>query len=231
MKNLHYIVPSHSDSCPPLPLDVHFVVDTSKSIKPDQFEKLKTALADLSDAFDIGPGTRQTRIAMVGFGKVAERYFDFDDHMDRASLRNAFANMERVEDFRGTETGKGIDLMMETFAGDFGNRPDAKDISIVFTDGKSTNPKGLKNSLENFANTDITQFAVGIGTGIDHAELTDIAEGDTDHVIEVTDFDSLVDLASEIASDVACGELYSAWLHIIQCGLQCLIHKHTYMIC
>lgn len=207
-----------TNSCPPVPLDIHLVVDTSKSIKEDQFLKLRNALSSVVDSFDIGPGDRQTRVAMVGFGKVAERYFDFDDHFDKASVKNVIENMDRVQDYKGTETGLGINLMKETFEGNFGSRPDAKHISLVITDGKSTGPNALQRSLQSLQGTDITQYAVGIGSGIDKGELQDIAQNNPDHVIEATDFDALVSLASEIASDVSC-------ICVPVCKLGTCIHK------
>jgi uncharacterized protein YegL len=190
-------------SCPSVPLDIHFVVDTSKSIKDHQYEQLKQALADLADHFDIGPGSGQARIAVVGFGRNAERFFDFDDHLDKASVKEAIMNMGRVARYTATRTHLGINLMLETFDGDYGSRPDAKDISIVFTDGKSTKPQLLEQSLEGMKDGDITQYAVGIGKGIDHEELLQIALGNPDHVYEVSSFDKLREILAGL-SNVGC---------------------------
>ena len=186
-------------------MDIHFVVDTSKSIKDHQYEQLKQALADLADHFDIGPGSGQARIAVVGFGRNAERFFDFDDHLDKASVKEAIMNMGRVARYTATRTHLGINLMLETFDGDYGSRPDAKHISIVFTDGKSTKPQQLQQSLEGMKDRDIIQHAVGIGKGIDHEELLQITLGNPNHVHEVSSFDKLREILAGL-SNVGCSE-------------------------
>ena len=180
-------------------------MDTSQSIKNDQFDTLRQALADLTDNFDVGPGPKQTRIAAAGFGRSVERYFDFDDHTDKESAKNALLNIGRVKQYKATRTHLGINMMMETFAGDFGSRPDAKHISIVFTNGKSTAAKDLQKSLQTLEGTDIVQYAVGIGKGINHEELVDIAQGNPNHVFEVASFDELLAITSEL-SDIGCSE-------------------------
>ena len=195
-------------------MDIVYVIDTSNSISNKQFQKLRESLADLNDKFNIGPGPFQTRVAAVGFGKTAERFFDFDEHMDIGSLRQAFLNMQRVEDYRGTYTDLGIDLMMKTFAGSFGNRAAARDISIVLTDGRSSKPGKLYKKLEELKTKDITQFAIGIGKYIDEEELVQIAKDDSNHVFTVSSFDEIYKIAQDL-SNVGCSELLCTVITLI----------------
>jgi hypothetical protein len=193
-----------TDSCPPVPHDVLYIVDTSISIKKAQFQLMRNALASMAKSFNIGSEPHDTRLAMVGFGRVSERYFDFKFGTDEASVIEHIQNMNRVHDSRGTRTHLGIQKMIETFEGDYGSRSDAQHLSIVFTDGRSTKPKSLATSLEALATKNITQYAVGIGQKIKKEELKKIALGNYNHVILAEDFDALGGIASDLVKHVSC---------------------------
>ena len=63
------------------------------------------------------------------------------------------------------------------------------------------------------------QYAVGIGKGINHEELVDIAQGNPNHVFEVASFDELLAITSELG-DIGCSE--SLQLFIVKRQFTCI---------
>jgi collagen type VI alpha len=199
-----------TDSCPPVPHDVVYVVDTSLSITKIQFQLMRNALASMAKSFNIGSEPHDTRLAMVGFGRVSERYFDFRFGTNETSVIERIQNMNRVHDSHGTRTHLGIQKMIETFEGDYGSRSDAQHLSIVLTDGNSSKRKSLATSLKVLATKNITQYAVGIGRKIKQEDLKQIALGNYNHVILAEDFDALGGIASDLVKHVSCSEFHTS---------------------
>uniref|UniRef100_A0A671MT59 Matrilin 3a n=1 Tax=Sinocyclocheilus anshuiensis TaxID=1608454 RepID=A0A671MT59_9TELE len=61
--------PAATDSqCRSRPLDLVFIIDSSRSVRPGEFEKVKIFLADLVDTLDVGPDA--TRVAVVNYAST-----------------------------------------------------------------------------------------------------------------------------------------------------------------
>jgi len=75
-------------------------------------------------------------------------------------------------------------------------------VMIVVTDGKSTD--SVTASANNLAANGVDVYAIGVGN-YDGAELLDIAAGNQNNVIELTDFNALNAEIEQIAQTVCVG--------------------------
>ena len=70
------------------------------------------------------------------------------------------------------------------------SRIDAAKIAILLTDGASTERGLTTTAATNLRNRGVEVFVVGVGNGVDVAELNEIATDlDSDHVLQTTNFD------------------------------------------
>jgi uncharacterized protein YegL len=190
---------SPEDSCPSPPVDMCVIIDTSKSVKKFQLDELKEALADFAGQLDVGPGNNQVLVAAVTFGGIVENPFSFFDHTTTSSLVEAMKNISRVETPKHTRTDLALQECVRLFDDD--GREEAHPVIVVFTDGKVF-PKSVKlgPTISQVRASNATVVAVGIGSGIDEAELLRIALGVPENVFITDNFEVLVNKTSEIVS-------------------------------
>ncbi|KAL1254049.1 hypothetical protein QQF64_016278 [Cirrhinus molitorella] len=122
--------------CRSRPLDLVFIIDSSRSVRPGEFEKVKIFLADMVDTLDVGPDA--TRVAVVNYASTVKIEFLLKNHLSKDSIKQAINRIEPLA--AGTMTGMAIKKAMdEAFTEKSGARPKSKNISkvaIIVTDGR-----------------------------------------------------------------------------------------------
>nr|XP_046222317.1 matrilin-3-like isoform X3 [Oncorhynchus gorbuscha] len=122
--------------CKSRPLDLVFIIDSSRSVRPTEFEKVKIFLADMVDTLDVGSDA--TRVAVVNYASTVKIEFLLKTHFDKAGLKAALARIKSLA--AGTMTGLAIKTAMEeTFTEESGSRLANKNIAkvaIIVTDGR-----------------------------------------------------------------------------------------------
>ena len=106
----------------------------------------------------------------------------------------------------GTSTGAAINVMVSDLFGDGTGARDSDEnvprVGIIMTDGKSYDD--VRTPADNARATEITLFAIGIGTGRDQLELRQIGNDPDDrYVFEVNNFDVVENIRS-LVSRQAC---------------------------
>ncbi|XP_061602904.1 matrilin-3a isoform X5 [Cololabis saira] len=129
--------PQKTDSqCRSRPLDLVFIIDSSRSVRPAEFEKVKIFLADMVDTLDIGSDA--TRVAVVNYASTVKIEFLLKDHFNKLNLKKALSRIEPLA--AGTMTGLAIKTAVdEAFTEQSGARPRSRNISkvaIIVTDGR-----------------------------------------------------------------------------------------------
>uniref|UniRef100_A0A3B3YQN2 VWFA domain-containing protein n=1 Tax=Poecilia mexicana TaxID=48701 RepID=A0A3B3YQN2_9TELE len=129
--------PAKTDSpCRSHPLDLVFIIDSSRSVRPAEFKKVKIFLANMADTLDVGSDA--TRVAVVNYASTVKIEFLLKDHFNKLNLKKAIARIEPLA--TGTMTGLAIKTAMkEAFTEKSGSRPRSGNISkvaIVVTDGR-----------------------------------------------------------------------------------------------
>uniref|UniRef100_A0A1A7XFC5 Matrilin 3a n=1 Tax=Iconisemion striatum TaxID=60296 RepID=A0A1A7XFC5_9TELE len=130
-------VETETDSqCRSRPLDLVFIIDSSRSVRPAEFEKVKIFLADMVDTLDVG--SEGTRVAVVNYASTVKIEFLLKDHFNKPDLKKAIARIDPLA--AGTMTGMAIKTAMnEAFTEQSGARPRSRKISkvaIIVTDGR-----------------------------------------------------------------------------------------------
>ncbi|XP_047430204.1 matrilin-3a isoform X1 [Mugil cephalus] len=195
--------PAKTDSqCRSRPLDLVFIIDSSRSVRPGEFEKVKIFLANMVDTLDVGSDA--TRVAVVNYASTVKIEFLLKDHFSKPDLKKAISRIEPLA--AGTMTGLAIKTAMnEAFTEQSGARPRSRKISkvgIIVTDGR---PQDQVEEVSAAARaTGIEIYAVGV----DRADMTSLQQMASipleDHVFYVETYGVIEKLTSKFR-ETLCG--------------------------
>merc|ERR1711879_1061555 len=176
------------------PVDIIFVVDGSKSVGANGFELSKQFVGEVADRFTISPS--DTQIAIVQFSSAYQQELSVSQGKDLGNIHNALNAMTHLA--QGTYTSTAIEFTSSLFNND---RPSAKRVMIVLTDGQSGDFEDLPKAKAVAASLGITMMSVGVGSGIGIYELKATADKD-DYVFTMTDFNALVAAVDDFSTEV-----------------------------
>uniref|UniRef100_A0A668UNS3 Matrilin 3a n=1 Tax=Oreochromis aureus TaxID=47969 RepID=A0A668UNS3_OREAU len=134
---LRTLNPAKTDSqCRSRSLDLVFIIDSSRSVRRGEFEKVKIFLANMVDTLEVGSDT--TRVAVVNYASTVKTEFLLKDYFSKLDLKKAISRIEPLA--TGTMTGLAIKTAVnEAFTEQSGARPRSRNISkvaIIVTDGR-----------------------------------------------------------------------------------------------
>ena len=165
-----------------------FIIDSSGSIGRRNYRKEKEFVKAVAKSFGIGAG--QSQGAIVLYSNSASVKARFGKHSSLEEFQRA---VDQLPHERGqTRIDKalalaGSDIFPEA-------RPGVAKIALLITDGRQTvadDAKDLKEASEPLRQAGVRVIALGIGSGVDGAELRSITESDDD-VVLADGFDDLV---------------------------------------
>ncbi|KAM9842989.1 uncharacterized protein ACBR49_014376 [Aulostomus maculatus] len=123
-------------NCRNRPIDLVFIIDSSRSVRPAEFEKAKEFLQDMVDSLEIGSDA--TRVGLVNYASTVKIEFLLNTYFDKFALKQALARVEPLAS--GTMTGVAIKTAMEkVFIPEAGARLGSTNIAkvaIIVTDGR-----------------------------------------------------------------------------------------------
>ncbi|ROL53522.1 Matrilin-2 [Anabarilius grahami] len=96
-------------SCGGRPLDLMFVIDSSRSVRPDDFERVKSFIRDVLLFLDVARD--QTRVGLVQFGSVVQNEFFLNSYFEKQQMERAVRSMEHLAS--GTMTGLALQFTRE----------------------------------------------------------------------------------------------------------------------
>ncbi|XP_053288841.1 matrilin-2 [Pleuronectes platessa] len=190
------------NSCKAIPLDFVFVIDSSRSIRPNDYEKVKTFIINVIQFLTIGPDA--TRVGLLQYGSVVQPEFSLNNYTNKAEVEQAVRNMEHLAS--GTMTGLAIQYTMETaFTEEEGARPTnlhIPRIAMIVTDGRPQDT--VEEPAAQARQVGIQIFAIGVGR-VDMNTLKAIgSEPHSEHVHLVANFSQIETLISVFQSKL-CG--------------------------
>ncbi|XP_041951089.1 matrilin-3a isoform X4 [Alosa sapidissima] len=200
---LRTLNPAATDSqCRSRPLDLVFIIDSSRSVRPMEFEKVKIFLADMVDTLDVGPDA--TRVAVVNYASTVKIEFLLKDHPDKVTMKQAITRIDPLA--AGTMTGLAIKKAMdEAFTEQSGARPVSKGISkvaIIVTDGRPQDQVEEVSAAARASGIEI--YAVGV----DRADMQSLrlmaSQPLDDHVFYVETYGVIEKLTSKFR-ETLCG--------------------------
>ncbi|XP_051908539.1 matrilin-3a [Hippocampus zosterae] len=183
-------------------LDLVFIIDSSRSIRISDFEKVKTFLALVVDTLAVGSDA--TRVAVVNYASTVKIEFLLKDHFNKPDMKKAISRIEPLA--AGTMTGMAIKTAVnEAFTEESGARPHSRNIAkvaIIVTDGR---PQDHVEQISAAARADgIEIYAVGVDRA-DMASLKRMASLPVeDHVFYVETYGVIEKLTSKFR-ETLCG--------------------------
>ncbi|XP_051815214.1 collagen, type XXVIII, alpha 2a [Acanthochromis polyacanthus] len=189
--------------CKERPMELVFVIDSSESVGPENFEIIKDFVTRLVDRTTVGHNA--TRIGLVLYSLDVQLEFNLARHRTKQDVKQAIRKMPYMGE--GTYTGTAIrKATQEAF---FGARSGVRKVAIVITDGQTDKRELVKLDIavrEAHA-ANIEMYALGIVNSSDPTqaeflrELNLIAsDPDSEHMYLIDDFNTLPALESKLVS-------------------------------
>ncbi|XP_030303610.1 matrilin-3 [Calypte anna] len=217
--------PSADVACKNHPLDLVFIIDSSRSVRPEEFEKVKIFLSEMIDTLDVGE--RTTRVAVMNYASTVKIEFPLQTYFDKASMKEAISHIEPLS--AGTMTGLAIQTAMdEVFTEEMGTRPATFNIPkvvIVVTDGR---PQDQVQDVAASAQTaGIEIYAVGV----DRADMQSLrvmaSEPLDEHVFYVETYGVIEKLTSKFRDTFCAVNVCALGSH--DCQQVCVSSSGSYL--
>lgn len=180
-----------------------FIIDSSRSVRPVEFEKAKEFLQNMVDNLEIGADA--TRVGVVNYASTVQLDFKLKTYFDKTSLKQALARIEPLSS--GTMTGLAIKTAMErAFTTESGARPASMNIAkvaIIVTDGRP------QDKVEDVAAVARASGIEIYAVGVDRADMKSLRLMASlpldDHVFYVETYGVIEKLASKFR-ETLCGK-------------------------
>ncbi|XP_071179460.1 collagen alpha-6(VI) chain-like isoform X1 [Mytilus edulis] len=196
-------LPQKIEECKQTKADVFFVVDESSSLhRHENFQKELNFVASVIDQLEVGRD--DVRVGMMTFSSDPRMLFQLNDFKTKKQI----ASLLKYIPWRGGDTylDKALKLLMsDGLVASQGSRNNVPQITIVITDGQSTNPRETEKMLVELRRMNFIVFAIGVGPNRDPTELQRIAS-DPSYVLEVENIDGLVEIRKKLITQLCPGD-------------------------
>uniref|UniRef100_A0A665WBH0 Collagen alpha-1(XXVIII) chain n=1 Tax=Echeneis naucrates TaxID=173247 RepID=A0A665WBH0_ECHNA len=189
--------------CKERPMELVFVIDSSESVGPENFEIIKDFVNALVDRVTVGRNA--TRIGLVLYSLEVKLVFNLARYATKQDIKQAIRNIPYMGE--GTHTGTAIrKATQEAF---YSSRIGVSKVAIVITDGQTDKrePVKLDLAVREAHAANIEMFALGIVNTSDPTqaeflrELNLIAsDPDSEHMFLIDDFNTLPALESKLVN-------------------------------
>ncbi|NP_001334976.1 collagen, type XXVIII, alpha 1a isoform X1 [Danio rerio] len=190
--------------CRTSPLELVFVIDSSESVGPDNYEVVKDFVNSLIDHVSVS--REATRVGVVLYSHVEVVVASLQQLYDQAAVKTAVRRMPYLGE--GTFTGSAIRRATQLFQA---ARPGVRKVAVVLTDGLADNRDAvsLKDAAEGAHSAGIEIFVVGIVNNSDsqYAEFKNemnilASDPDENYVYLTDDFLKLHALESRLLNHI-----------------------------
>ncbi|XP_056419071.1 matrilin-3 [Hyla sarda] len=189
-------------ACKSRPMDLVFIIDSSRSVRPQEFEKVKIFLSDMIDTLDTGE--RATRVAVVNYASTVKTEFFLKTYFNKAGMKKAISLISPLS--TGTMTGLAIQTALEeAFTEESGARHVSfkiPKVAIIVTDGRPQDR--VQDVAARARASGIEIYAVGV----DRADIQSLklmaSEPLEDHVFYVETYGVIEKLTSKF-KETLCG--------------------------
>ncbi|XP_075394938.1 matrilin-1 [Tenrec ecaudatus] len=187
--------------CRTRPTDLVFVVDSSRSVRPVEFEKVKVLLSQVIESLDVGPNA--TRVGVVNYASSVKQEFPLHAHSSKAALLQAVRRIQPLS--TGTMTGLAIQFAITKVLSDSqGGRsrsPHISKVVIVVTDGRPQD--SVRDVSARAQASGIELFAIGVGR-VDKATLRQMASEPQDEHVDYVESYNVIEKLSKKFQEAFC---------------------------
>ncbi|XP_078488484.1 collagen alpha-1(XII) chain-like isoform X3 [Ciona intestinalis] len=195
-------------TCRPRPLDIVFMLDGSRSVRPKNFQTVKDYVKNFTDIFEaFGPNDMQ--VGVIQFGSGVREEILLNQFYDRHELMEAIDNIRYME--TGTMTGLALrKLVTETLTVAHGARVDnpiVHTVVVIITDGKSQDYSrgGVTKWTKEAKARGFEIFAIGIGRKANRKELLEMASEPKElHTFRVQNFNAIKRVDVNLKDRILC---------------------------
>ncbi|XP_039197372.1 collagen alpha-1(XXVIII) chain [Crotalus tigris] len=197
--------------CRENPLELVFVIDSSESVGPENFERIKRFVKTIIDTITVNQAT--TRIGIINFSLKVDVVSTLQQFPTKDTLKNAVDAMQYYGE--GTYTATAISKATEIFQM---ARQGVRKVAMVITDGQADqrDPYKLEAVVRDAHALNIEIFVIGVVQKTDpnfenfRKEMDLIAtDPDSDHVYQIDDFMTLQALEDKIFKQICENDLSS----------------------
>ncbi|KAG5274349.1 hypothetical protein AALO_G00135130 [Alosa alosa] len=187
------------EKCKSGPVDLVFIIDSSRSVRPHEFETMRKFMIDIIHEMDIGAAA--TRVGVVQYSSQVQNVFSLKTHTRLPGMVKAIN--EIIPLAQGTMTGLAIRYAMNVaFSAEEGARPDVPHVAVIVTDGRPQDRVAEVAAAARESGIEI--YAVGVARA-DMTSLRAMASPPfEDHVFLVESFDLIHQFGLQF-QDKLCG--------------------------
>ncbi|XP_061771468.1 collagen, type XXVIII, alpha 1b [Nerophis ophidion] len=191
-------------TCRQSPLELVFVIDSSESVGPDNFNVIKDFVSAVVDRASVGRGT--TRAGVVLYSHINTVVVSLNQEASLDEVKSAVRSMTYLGE--GTFTGSAIHRANHLFRA---ARVGVRKVAVVITDGQADkrDSVSLESAVREARASNIEMFVIGVVNNSDplfvefKKELDLMAsEPDGDHVYLINDFKTLPALEKNLLSRI-----------------------------
>ncbi|KAB5583927.1 hypothetical protein PHYPO_G00101440 [Pangasianodon hypophthalmus] len=173
-----------NEKCKSGPVDLVFIIDGSRSVRPHEFETMRKFMIDIINEMDISPNA--ARVGVVQYSSQVQNVFSLKQFITHEDMVKAIK--EIVPLAQGTMTGLAIRYAMNVaFSAEEGARPNVPHVAVIVTDGRPQDRVAEVAAAARESGIEI--YAVGVARA-DMTSLRAMASPPfEDHVFLVESFD------------------------------------------
>ncbi|NXO36188.1 MATN4 protein, partial [Locustella ochotensis] len=192
-------------------LDLVFIIDSSRSVRHYDFEKVKEFILTILQFLDISPDA--TRVGLIQYGSTVKQEFSLKTFRWKQDIERAVRRMMHLA--TGTMTGLALQYAVNiAFSETEGARPlrqNVPRIIMIVTDGRPQDP--VTEIAAKARNSGILIFAIGVGR-VDMNTLKSIgSEPHEEHVFLVANFSQIETLTSAFQTKLCAQDLCAVEKH------------------
>ncbi|NXS37451.1 MATN1 protein, partial [Pomatostomus ruficeps] len=182
-------------------LDLVFLIDGSKSVRPENFELVKKFINQIVDSLEVSE--RQAQVGLVQYSSSVRQEFPLGQFKSKKDIKAAVKKMSYME--KGTMTGQALKYLVDSsFSAINGARPGVPKVGIVFTDGRSQDY--ISDAAKKAKDSGFRMFAVGVGNAVED-ELREIAsEPVAEHYFYTADFRTISRIGKKLQMKICVEE-------------------------
>ncbi|XP_064408145.1 cartilage matrix protein, partial [Latimeria chalumnae] len=188
-------------TCSEAASDIVFVIDGSKSVRPENFELVKKFINQIVDSMDVAEN--KAHVGLVQYSSSVRQEFPLGRFNNKKDIKSAVKKMSYME--KGTMTGQALKYLVDnSFSVSSGARPGVPKVAIVFTDGRSQDYIG--DAAKKAKDLGFKMYAVGVGNAVED-ELREIAsEPEVEHYFYTADFKTMNQIAKKLQAKICVEE-------------------------
>ncbi|XP_061676919.1 collagen alpha-6(VI) chain isoform X2 [Syngnathoides biaculeatus] len=183
-----------TDACKDVPGDLLFLIDSSGSIYPQDYEKMKDFMKSVVSKSNIGQN--DVHVGVMQFSTIQQLVFPLNRHFTKDEMLRAIDGMQQIGG--GTHTGEGITALSPYFDASQGGRPSVRQRMVVVTDGEAQD--NVKIPAAALRRKGVVPYAIGV-VDANTTQLLEIT-GSPERVYAQRDFDALKDLESQMTLEI-----------------------------